>query len=167
MKRPDVAEVMELHLAGVLSDEDRNIVADNPRVRVHGFLGHRDTLSLVRGADLLFLPLYDVPPSRRAAIVPHKTYEYLASGRPILAALPPGDARDLLETSPNGRLCDPTDVGAMAEILVAEFDRRHASAGPVEAGRPGRDAATLAEEMAATLRSTLERSSERRDAVAA
>ncbi len=34
----------------------------------------------MRSADLLFLPMQNLPPGVRATIVPGKTYEYLASG---------------------------------------------------------------------------------------
>ena len=63
------------------------------------FIPHAGTIELMRSADLLFLPMHDLPPGRRAGLVPQKTYEYLAARRPILAAVPDGDARDLLEAS--------------------------------------------------------------------
>jgi len=77
----------------------------------------------MRSADVLFLPLYSLPPGRRAGIVPHKTYEYIGSRRPILAALPDGDARDLLARSGAAVLCLPDDTGAMADLLLADVDR--------------------------------------------
>jgi hypothetical protein len=57
-----------------------------------------ESVALIRLADLLFLPMRDLPPGVRVTIVPGKTYEYLASRRPILAAVSDGDARDLLES---------------------------------------------------------------------
>jgi hypothetical protein len=78
---------------------------------------------MIRSADLLFLPMHDLPAGRRARLVPCKTYEYLASGRPILAAVPEGDARDLLTGQPEVHVCAPPDVGAMAAIVAAELER--------------------------------------------
>jgi hypothetical protein len=89
---------------------------------MHEFLPHDETIALMRSADLLFLPLYDLPLGRRAGIVPHKTYEYIGSRRPILAAVPDGDARDLLAGSGAAVLCRPTDTGAMADLLLADVD---------------------------------------------
>ena len=43
---------------------------------------------LISSADLLFLPMHELPEGTSARIVPCKTYEYLASGRPVLAAVP-------------------------------------------------------------------------------
>src|SRR3989442_6389430 len=64
-----------------------------------------------------------LPPGRRATIVPGKTYEYLAAGRPILAAVPDGDARDLLERAGGAVLCRPRDVDAMAGLIRGELER--------------------------------------------
>jgi glycosyltransferase involved in cell wall biosynthesis len=117
-ERPELADRIELHLAGRLTDADRAVFANLPFVHEHGFLVHGETIDLVRSADLLFLPMHDVPPGRRVAIVPCKTYEYLASRRPILAAVPDGDARDFLEASGTARVCGPTDLAAMKAHLL-------------------------------------------------
>jgi hypothetical protein len=114
---------VEVHLAGVFTSEDRAVASGHRFVRLHEFLPHDQTLALMRSADLLFLPLYDLPPGRRAGIVPHKTYEYIGSGRPILAAVPEGDARDLLARSGSAVLCRPADAGAMTDLLLEDVDR--------------------------------------------
>jgi hypothetical protein len=112
---------IELHLAGVIGASDRTGAGC---VVEHGYLAHRDSVALLRSADLLFLPMQNLPPGRRASIVPGKTYEYLASGRPILAAVPPGDARDLLAVSDETYLTAPDDASAMASILGTLVGRR-------------------------------------------
>jgi hypothetical protein len=67
--------------------------------------------------------MHQVSPTYRTRIVPGKTYEYLASRRPILAGVPPGDARDLLEVSGNATVCDPEDVETMTRIVRDEARR--------------------------------------------
>jgi len=125
---PQLVSSVELHFAGVLSDADRRairsrLISEHRCVaREHGYLTHADAVALMRSADLLFLPMHDLPPGRRARIVPGKTYEYLASGKAILAAVPDGDARDLLASCEGVFLCRPTDVAAMARILRARLD---------------------------------------------
>ena len=121
--KPDMAESAELHLAGVLSHADREAMSRSVTVHEHGYLPHAEAVQLVRSADLLFLPMHDLPAGRRATIVPGKTYEYLASGRPILAAVPDGDARDLLGRSHAAHLCRPGDSAEMAGIITAQIDR--------------------------------------------
>ena len=113
--RPELAAPVELHLAGVASDEDRALADDN--VRFHGFLPHVDSVRLARSADLLFLPMHDLPVGVRATIVPGKMYEYLAAGPPVLAVVPDGDARDILAAAGNCYLVRPSDVIGMASAL--------------------------------------------------
>ena len=147
---------VELHLAGVLSPADRAAVPPGVTVREHGYLAHAASIRLARSADLLFLPMHDLPRGRRATIVPGKTYEYLASERPILAAVPDGDARDLLEAAPGVYTCSPRDADAMARIVrdaaarprAADIDRS-ATMRPFERRR-------LAERMAAVLDGAVE-----------
>jgi glycosyltransferase involved in cell wall biosynthesis len=122
-RRPELRGRIEVHLAGQVTAAERERITAADHVRVHGFLGHADTIDLLRSADLLFLPMHDLPRGVRARTVPGKTYEYLASRRPILAAAPDGDARDLLATSGSAFLSRPDDVGRMAEIIADQVDR--------------------------------------------
>ncbi|MBM4059605.1 MAG: glycosyltransferase family 4 protein [Planctomycetes bacterium] len=80
---------------------------------------HRELIAAVRGADALFLTLHGLPPGHRSRIVPGKTYEYLASGRPVLAGLPQGDARDFVAASPRGFVAEPCDEAGLAGRIEA------------------------------------------------
>ena len=120
---PGLGERLELHFAGVLSETDRALAARCPVAVVHGYVSHAESIGLMRSADLLFLPMQKLPPGRRSSTVPGKTYEYLASGRPILGAVPPGDVRDLLTGSGRGLVVDPDDAGAMVESIAAALER--------------------------------------------
>jgi glycosyltransferase involved in cell wall biosynthesis len=120
---PSLGSRLEIHLAGVLSRSDLEIAERSPVVRIRGFLSHVESLHLMRTADLLFLPMQNLPAGTRATVVPGKTYEYLASGRPILASVPDGDARDILAEAGNAALCRPDDVEGMARALRREVER--------------------------------------------
>jgi glycosyltransferase involved in cell wall biosynthesis len=61
--------------------------------------------------------MHGIPAGTRARIVPGKTYEYLASGRPILAAVPAGDARDLVVKFGNGVAVGPSDIQGIADAI--------------------------------------------------
>jgi hypothetical protein len=63
-----------------------------------------------------------VPPGHRSLIVPGKTYEYLASGKPILACLPEGDARDLVKAAGAGPVADPTSVEQIVQGIVTLYE---------------------------------------------
>jgi hypothetical protein len=76
--------------------------------------------------------MHSLPEGMRAGIVPGKTYEYMASGRPILAAVPPGDAKDFLQAAGSASCCHPADVDAMVRILKTRF-----AAWQTSGGKPG------------------------------
>jgi glycosyltransferase involved in cell wall biosynthesis len=133
-RRPDLHGAVVLHLVGPCSDADRAALPEG-LVHAHGYLSHERTIEMLRSSDLLFLPMHDLAPGVRARIVPGKTYEYLAAGRPILAAVPDGDARDLLLRAGNAYVCRPSDSSAMELAIEEELDRRRRGE-PPRAARP-------------------------------
>ena len=120
-ERPAAASRLEVHLAGGLSDADRDAITLEC-VRTYGYVSHPQSVEFLRSADLLFLPMQNLPRGTRATIVPGKTYEYLASGRPILAAVPEGDARDLLAQHQRATVVWPDDVDGMVRAILAGLD---------------------------------------------
>jgi len=129
-RRPDLHDKVEVVFAGVMSKADEAELDGLPFVRVLGYVDHEAAVRLMRAADLLFLPMHDLPPGRRATIVPGKTYEYLASGTPILAAVPDGDARDLLSVAGNASLCRPPDLDCLARAVEERVDGLRRSESP-------------------------------------
>jgi glycosyltransferase involved in cell wall biosynthesis len=121
-ERPDLRGRIEVHLAGILSETDRRVPGFE-LATAHDYLPHDETVALLRSADLLFLPMHDLPEGRRARIVPGKTYEYLAARRPILAAVPDGDVRDVLAEAGSSFLVRPKDVSGMAKVIAEQADR--------------------------------------------
>jgi glycosyltransferase involved in cell wall biosynthesis len=128
---------VEVHLAGAMTVGDREVAASSRRTVVHGFVSHADTMALVGSADLLFLPMHAM--DGRAGLVPTKTYEYLGSGRPILAAVPDGDARELMEACGTATAVYPDDVQGMARVIEQHVLRWRAGEDP-----PALDAAVAA-----------------------
>jgi glycosyltransferase involved in cell wall biosynthesis len=130
-REPDLAPI-EIHLAGVLSESDRKVATHSSTVRLHGYVSHAEAVGLMRSADLLFLPMHELPEGRRVGIIPGKTFEYLASGTPILAAIPEGDARDLLIEAGNAFCCRPSDVDAMASSIAGQIRHKRSGLSPPE-----------------------------------
>jgi hypothetical protein len=120
---------------GVASPSDQRLVTDmgcDDLFTFAGYTPHSECLKYVQGADLLFLPMHSVADGDRATIVPGKTYEYIGSSRPILAAVPAGDARDYLLETATAFICEPSDVTEMVKILRDQFRRwRTGAPGPV------------------------------------
>jgi hypothetical protein len=129
---------VELHLAGALTDADRAVAQGHEFVRMPGLLSHGETIALMRSADLLFLPMQDLPQGTRAGLIPYKTFEYLGARRPILAAVPDGDVRDMLAAVDHASVVRPADVEGMAAVLRDEIARMPApdSAAPTALARP-------------------------------
>src|SRR5262249_54268567 len=119
-RRPELAARIRLHFAGPLTPVEEQMVARSrcrQLVEAHGYVPHASVVRLLAPADALFLPLHALPPGARSTIFPGKAYEYLASGRPILAAVPAGDARDVLERAEWTVVCAPDDVDGIARGL--------------------------------------------------
>jgi glycosyltransferase involved in cell wall biosynthesis len=131
-RRPELAENLEVHLTGVLSPEDEYFTGRTGAVHTHGYLSHDETLDLIRTADLLFLPMQELPPGQRATIVPGKTYEYLGATRPILAAVPDGDARSILSEAGHALIVRPSDVEGMERAIARQLRRARAGQPPLE-----------------------------------
>ena len=136
--KPSLQGRIEFHLAGALTEEDRAIAAHHPFVRMPGLLSHHETVALMRCADLLFLPMQDLPAGTRAGLIPYKTFEYVGAQRPILAAVPDGDVRDMLAPLQHVTLVRPSDIGGMVSALRAQVE-----SGPVASVRDGIGSASL------------------------
>lgn len=117
---PGIVDTIRVHCVGVLSKSDQALIDNSPAKPLFscsGYLNHAECLRYVRGADLLFLPMHKMPPGMKAGLVPGKTYEYMAAGRPVLATLPASDARDFLEQAGTGVFAAPGDVAGMLAAL--------------------------------------------------
>jgi glycosyltransferase involved in cell wall biosynthesis len=108
-------------------DVEARVLADHGLseiVRLHDAVPHEEALRHMRAADLLFMALpdrVDGTPGDRMSV---KTYEYLMTDRPILAALPPGETRAYLRGKPGVHLTGPKDVADMTTVLETLAARR-------------------------------------------
>lgn len=132
-----------------------------------GYQPHSESVRLIRHADALFLPLHGLPTGHRSRIVPGKAYEYLATGRPIVGALPEGDAREIIEASGRGFIADPCSAESLAQCLRLLFERWRSGAF-VESVRSstarGYERGRLAERLCAFLHRVRFKQSGRREA---
>jgi glycosyltransferase involved in cell wall biosynthesis len=124
----------ELVLVGALTEAEREMARDlieRGVVRVVGPVSREEALAYQRSADLLVL--VDHPRTVRASNVPSKLYEYAATGRPVLALVPDGAARDLILQLEAGRAVAP-DAPEEVRRAVASFAAEKRRAGELRSG---------------------------------
>ena len=102
--------------------EIEDIVEVNPPVL------HEQVRAYTLEADMLFMALPERRDGTPGGRVSAKTYEYLMTDQPVLAALPSGENREFLSQMPGIELVGPKDVQAMTNILErfveAKFEGR-------------------------------------------
>ena len=131
---PEARRDTRLRLLGPYDrdDEDRaDALGLRGIVAFEGARSHAETLAAQRAADGLLL----WKPRGAPTMVPGKLYEYLDSGRPILAVLPPGDEAAALVERAGGARVAPGDRAALGAALEAAW-RAWRAAGPAAAARP-------------------------------
>lgn len=128
-ERPQLQDKITLAFAGTFGRSNlelvrqlnlENVVSDK------GYLPHAQSVQLLMDSDVLFLPLMRSTDGRRSYIYTGKIFEYLATGKPILAAVPDGDARDLIQRARAGWCVDPRDIGAIKALLADLVERKTA-----------------------------------------
>jgi len=92
----------------------------NERCDSRGFRSHSDNINDLRNADLLLLPLAKVPNAH--GHIPSRTYEYLASGTPILAAAPDGDLKKLISNFPQVTCIDIKKPDEAVNAIIQAFN---------------------------------------------
>ncbi len=133
-RRPEARRRLRARLAGPCDSgyEDRAVALGlKGIVEFRGPLPHAETRALQRAADLLLL----WKPRGFATMVPGKLYEYLDSGRPLLAVLPAGDEAAELVARAGGERVEPGDRSGLA----AGIERRYLewkAGGQTAAARP-------------------------------
>lgn len=81
-----------------------------------GVLSHQDAVALMHSADILFLTNGDG--ARQQLGLPGKMYEYLATGRPVLALThPDGDAGRIIQQVGGGVAVAQDDPGQLLELI--------------------------------------------------
>ncbi len=88
-------------------------------VFVHDAVPNQQAMEIACSCDLLFMTLParpdNVEPGGRISA---KTYEYLMTDRPILAALSPGENYDYLQGKDGVWIVHPRDVSAMTDVIT-------------------------------------------------
>jgi hypothetical protein len=123
-------------------------------VHLRGQVLHEEALRKMRESDLLFMSLPDRTDGSPGGRISTKTYEYLKTDRPVLAALPPGENREYLQDKPGVHITEPDGIDAMAKCIrklaAAKFQGN-----PVDVERPELQDSLSAQARARTFESVL------------
>jgi glycosyltransferase involved in cell wall biosynthesis len=152
-RRPDLRKRLRVQFVGRASSHNRHLgeVYTGPGrigdvVSFEGFVPRREALARMAGADALLQIMTDEPGT--GMFVGGKLIEYMAFDRPILAVMPQGEGRRLVDSLPGGRTAD-VEPGSVADALERLLDDPPAPGPTDPAGRY--DRANLAGELAALL----------------
>lgn len=125
-KDPTARHRLELHILGGASlrgsEKIRKWIERHDAasmIVMRGFLPHRQAIKAMQSADALLLVVAPNAPW----VLTSKVFEYLASGSPLLAAVPDGDCRNLLERCGGAWVTEPHNSPALAAKILAALKR--------------------------------------------
>lgn len=86
------------------------------------YIEHDEVFHVLSESQTLLLLINNTPSAK--SILSGKIFEYMASGRPILAIAPPdGDAAAVLQETETGTICDFDDKDSIKATLLTLFER--------------------------------------------
>lgn len=119
---PEFKKHIDLQFQGGLGSEHWKSIRDlelTPVVTDFGYLRHQQAVQNLVRADLLFLTLGKLP--NVEAVTPGKIFEYMGSLKPVIAYVPEGITRKLLDSYGAARCVGIRDVDEGADAIHAFF----------------------------------------------
>lgn len=102
------SDKIKVLFVGANTPSDTNFKDDYGICEFKGFVSHRVAINYIKSADVLLLLLSK---ERGENVIPSKTFEYMASGNPILAVIPiNGDLAAIIRETKTGVVVDFDDV---------------------------------------------------------
>jgi glycosyltransferase involved in cell wall biosynthesis len=126
--QPDVVREIELVFAGRRTPEQESVLDRAARLPCRlarlPFVEHSEAVGMMHDADALLILLADLPEVSR--VIPAKTFEYMATDRPIFVVSPEGDLADIVRDLPGATFCLARDPDGIAAGLVRTIERHRA-----------------------------------------
>ncbi|SDS32272.1 glycosyltransferase family 4 protein [Christiangramia echinicola] len=121
----DFDKLFELELAGKVSEEVLRSIKNyglEENLNNKGYISHSKALQMQRDASVLLLIEIDSQETR--GIIPGKLFEYLASGRPILAIGPDKwDAEKIISKTEAGKVYSYQDITEIKTYILSLFQK--------------------------------------------
>ncbi len=117
----DADQAVRLRFVGKVSEDVQSYIIQNSWLKEHvtleGYVSHGEVFDFYKDAHLLLLILTDTKNAK--GNIPGKLFEYLATGRPILALGDPlGDSAGILKSAGAGHVFSHTDLKGIGEFLL-------------------------------------------------
>lgn len=133
---PDIYRRMKFYMVGYVQEEYQEMARSmgvEDRITYCGYVEHPVAVEWVRRADVLW---FNIGAQHKGyeTVSPGKAFEYLGSGKPIVALLPENQIRDILSEFDHTYIVAPDDHEHLARVLT-ELVHLHA-AGRMPVGDP-------------------------------
>ncbi len=112
---------IQILFIGQLSEYDEKIIDElnlGSIIVKTGYVPYEKSIELLYSADAVLLTQHRSSAENGPLSVPGKTFELLKIGKPMLALVPPGDAREIIEKSGIGVVCDPDNISQIKTGLL-------------------------------------------------
>ncbi|AEL24222.1 glycosyltransferase [Cyclobacterium marinum] len=111
---------VRLTFVGRVNESVKQLLSEDNWFRAHvvlaGYVSHKEVFSFYQKANLLLLILTNTKNAK--GNIPGKLFEYMATGRQILAlGDPKGDSASIIKTSEAGKVFSHTDETGMAQFI--------------------------------------------------
>ena len=116
----EAASRIHIEFIGPWSEYDEQITNDlrlKDKITVLPFSTRSEAMSRCKAADAVVLPLHTRRDGKPIRIVPSKTYDYLASGKPILCLSEPCDAWSFIQDAERGINAKPDSPDRIMQSL--------------------------------------------------
>lgn len=160
VERPELYDLMRFYMVGYVQEEYQEMgraMGVDDRIVYCGYVEHIVAVQWLKRADVLW---FNIGAHHRGyqTVSPGKAFEYLGSGKPIVAVLPDNEIRDILGGFDHTFLVAPDDHVRLAAVLAELAERRGAGTLPVgDAERIARfDRRHLTGDLAALYRNILD-----------
>lgn len=127
--KPQLAQRFRVRLLGFTPPRTQELIKSSSvkdQFILEGNVPHATAVQAQKDADaLLALQVAYQDPDKAVPYVPGKVYEYLATGSPVLAIVPPGDLKDLMVQTPQAVVADyrnKKEVIAALSTLAQRLD---------------------------------------------
>jgi glycosyltransferase involved in cell wall biosynthesis len=132
VEHPEIAKDIELHFVGFLRNENIRLIKKlnlQEFVVNHGYVNHNDAVSKIMSSDVVWMMV----DNRRNidAVLPGKIYEYMGAKKPIIACVPEGATKIVVQEYPASYICKPGDIAEIKKIILKVYSHYKSSKFPI------------------------------------